>query len=282
MTQLNVNKFQHTNGTDALVFATPRVQPTRLVLPNVDSTTLPPVSETIAGETYFNTTDKKLYTSTGTGYIVKSSFSQPSGTFSYGWSSTTNSGTTQASPINVWFRRNIFQTVYTVSDLTNNGAEAGAIFRNLKWNVTGAVNSSRSIMGFTLRLFHTTTSSGTSLASPISGESKVTVYADTANGNGTGTEFTLVETTGIKTITFGGGNASGVSSSFEWDGVNNICIESCTQQNEVTYNSSGQIRIFSPVTNGSRYSWTDSAGNSCLTDPNSVIAFKPSVQMDFF
>lgn len=281
MTQLNVNKFQHTNGTDALVFATPRVEPTRLVLPNVDNTTLPPVSETITGETYFNTTDKKLYTSTGTGYIVKSGFSQPSGTFSYGFGSTTSSGSTSASPINVWYRRNIFQTVYTVSDLTDNGAEAGAIFRNLKWDVTGAVNPSNSVMGFTLRLFHTTTSSGDSLASPISGESKVTVYADTANGDGTGTAFTLVETTGIKTITFGGGNASGVSSSFEWDGINNICIESCTQQNEGTYNSSGQLRIFS-VSNGSRYFWTDSQGNSCLDDPNFSEGFKPSVQMDFF
>jgi hypothetical protein len=277
MTQLNVNSFQHTNGTNAITFATPRIEPTRLVLPNVTTSTLPPVIETVAGEMFFNSTDKRLYVSTGTSYVTKSSFSQPSGTFSYNFSSTTSNSTTTQSPMNIYYRRNIFQTIYTVSDLTGNGAESGAIFRNLKWNITNAVPSGNSILGFTLRLFHTTTSDASAVAAPIAGESTTTVYSDTSS-----TEFTLVETTGIKTITFGGGNNTGVtrSSTFEWNGVNNICIESCTSQNQTTWTSNGTQTIFN-VTNGSRYYRDDSSGNACTITPNQTLGFKPSVQMDF-
>lgn len=277
MTQLNVNSFQHTNGTNAITFATPRMEPTRLVLPNVTTSTLPPVIETVAGEMFFNSTDKKLYVSNGTSYVSRSSFSQPAGTFSYNFSSTTSNTLTTQSPINIYYRRNIFQTIYTVSELTGNGAEAGAIFRNLKWNITDAVPSNNSILGFTLRLFNTTTSDGTVAAAPIAGQSKRTVYSDNSS-----TDFTLVETTGIKTITFGGGNNTGVTrfSTFEWDGTNNICIESCTSMNQTTWLSRGGQTIFN-VTSGSRFYRDDSNGDACTITPNQVLPFKPSVQMDF-
>jgi hypothetical protein len=273
MTQLNVNKFQHTNGSDALIFATPRTEPTRVVFPNVAS--LPPVSETVQGETFFNTTDKRLYISTGTSYISRSSFSQPSGTFAYGWQSSISNGNTSPSPSNVWFRRNIFQTVYTVSDLTSNGAESGAIFRNLRWNITGAIPAGNSARGLNIRLFHTTQADGSATASPVAGQSKITVYADTST-----TDTLQFESTGIKTFTFGTGNAGGTTSSFEWNGVNNICIESCTSQNESIYTQAGQQLIVN-VTNGSRYVWTDATGNSCFDTPNTSVGYKSSVQMDF-
>lgn len=276
MSQLNVNSFQHTNGTTAITFATPRMEPTRLVLPVVTTSTLPPVTETVSGEMFFNNTDKRLYISTGTSYVTKSSFTNPSGTFSYGWSSTATNSTTTQSPINIYYRRNIFQTIYTASDLTNNGAESGAIFRNLKWNIVGSIPSNNSIRGFTLRLFHTTQSNASSVANPISGETKTTVYADSGT-----TQFTLVESTGIKTITFGGGDLSGVSSSFEWNGVDNICVESCTSQNETTWSSAGTQRVFN-ISNGSRYYRDDSTGNACTFNPNQTLGFKPSVEMDFF
>lgn len=278
MSQLNVNAFQHTNGTNAITFANPRMEPSRLVIPNVTDATLPPVSQTIPGEMYFNSTDKRLYISDGTNYSTKSSFTTPSGTFSYAWTSTSQNGTSQPAPINIYFRRNIFQTVYTTDELLNNGVEDGAIFRNLKWNITGAVPANNSILGFTLRLFHTTTTNGQTLAGPITGESKTTVYSDTSS-----TEFTLVESTGIKTITFGGGNNTGVtrSSTFEWNGIDNICVESCMSQNQTNWTSAGQQRIIS-FSSGSRYSWTDSTGNSCNDNPSGVVSYKPAVQMDFF
>lgn len=189
------------------------------------------------------------------------------GTFSYEFSSATSNATTTQSPVNIYYRRNIFQTVYTVSDLTNNGATSGAVFKNLRWYITGAVPSDRSARGLNIRLFHTTAASGASLASPISGESKITVYSVDAT-----TDVIEFETTGICEFTF--------TSTFTWDGTNNLCIESCTSQNETNWIAAGTQRIFN-VANGSRFSQTDSAGNSCSDTPGSIVGFKPSVEMDF-
>ena len=191
----------------------------------------------------------------------------PGGTFSYNYSSGTSNGTTTASPANVYFRRNIFQTVYTAAELNANGATSGAIFNKLRWYITGAVPASNSVRGLNIRLFHTTASDGSTVASPIGGESKTTVYSVSDT-----TDVTQFETTGNALFNF--------SNTFTWNGTNNICIESCTAQNETNYVAAGLQRIFN-ISNGSRYSWTDSTGTSCSVTPGTVQGFKPSVEMDY-
>ena len=244
-----------------------RMDPYRFQFPNVSS--LPSGAE--AGDTYFLTSDNKLYTSKGDDtWAVKSGFSQPSGTFEYGWSSSSSTGNYTASPINVWYRRIIFQTKYTASELNSNGAESGAIFRNLKLYVTGSVNSSRSIRDMRIKMFHTNQGTNTTY-SPISGESKTDVFYQPG-------EFTLVESTGEKTMTFGAG---GTNDGFEWNGSNDLVIEWCTSQNQTVYNPSGQIRYVSQ-SGYNRYRWTDSGGNSCGDTPSSNTSVKPSIKMDFF
>lgn len=189
------------------------------------------------------------------------------GTFSYEFSSATSNGDQDQSPVNVYYRRNIFQTVYTAAELTANGARSGAVFKNLRWYITGAVPSDRSARGLNIRLFHTTTSDGLSTASPIISESKTTVYSV-----GTTTDVTEFESTGICQFIF--------TSTFTWNGTNNICIESCTSQNETNWIAAGEQRVFL-VSNGSRYSQTDDAGNSCSDALDTAQGFKPSVEMDF-
>lgn len=268
MSVLKVNTFQHTNGTTALTFSNPRTEPYRLRLPVVNNSTLPDVASTVMGEIYFNSSDNKLYISKGDGnWQTKSGFSQPSGTFSYGWSSGSSNGNySQGHPINIWFRRNIFNTVYTANDILNNGGEEGAIFRNVKHYVNGSISDSYSARGLNIRVFHTNASKG-GQASPISGESKTTVYSI-----GNGTDVDQWESTGECTFNF--------STPFEWNGSNNICIEYCTHQNQGNYRPQGQGRVVNET--GSRYRRTDSGGTSCSDSADWNVSQVPSIKMEFY
>ena len=269
MSVLKVNQFQHTNGTNGITFGNPRMEPNRLRLPVVNNSTLPAASSTEMGEIYFNSSDNKLYISKGDGtWQTKSSFSQPSGQLSYGWSSGSSNGNySQGHPINIWFRRNIFQSVYTVSNLVNNGAEEGAIFRNIKHYVNNPISNSYSARGLNIRIFHTDQGKG-SFASPASGQSKVTVYSI-----GNGSDVSQWQSgTGEKTFTF--------STPFEWNGTQNICIEYCTHQNQSRYRPDGQARVVNE--SGSRYRRTDAGGSSCSDSPTGSISQVPAIKMDYF
>lgn len=199
-----------------------------------------------------------------------------SGSFQYGWTSTSSNTTTSQSPINVYYRRISYQTIYTAAELSAAGVPAGAFFNKLYWHITGAVPANNSILGMNIRLFHTTASNGSVVAGLVTGTSIVTVYSDSST-----TEFTLVETTGEKQINFGGGSSGTAVSSFQWDGINNICVESCTSQNQTNYTSAGTQRVVLSVTNGGRYYRTDATGNSCGISPNAAQSFKVSTKMDW-
>jgi hypothetical protein len=196
------------------------------------------------------------------------------GFFEYGWTSTGQNLSSGAAPINVYFRRIIYQTIYTAAELTAAGVPSGAFFNQIIWNITEAVPSNNSILGMNIRLFHTPAANGSTTAVPVTGTSKVTVYSDLST-----TEFTLVETTGDKAINFGGGSSGTSSSSFQWDGVNNVCVESCTSQNQTNYAASGRQRVVSGVASGGRNSRTDSAGNSCNEAPSTSLSYKVSTRM---
>ena len=187
------------------------------------------------------------------------------GTFSYQFASASSNGIQAASHVNVYFRRNIFQSIYTAAELTANGATSGATFNNLRWAITGAVPAGNSARGLNIRLFHTTAENGATLATAIG--SKTTVYSVSDV-----TDVTQFESVGTALFNF--------SNTFTWDGTNNICIESCTAQNETNYTSAGTQRVFN-TTSGGRYSWSDSAGTSCSDTPVTTTAYKPSVEMDF-
>jgi hypothetical protein len=191
----------------------------------------------------------------------------PSGTFEYQYDSGISNGTITQSPVNIYYRRNIFQTVYTAAELSANGAVSGCIFTNLTWYITGAVPSERSVRGLNIRLFHTTTVDGTVTASPIGGETKITVYS-------------VSDTTDVLEFESIGDAEFGFTAPFVWNGVNNICIESCTAQNEFNWFAAGTQRVF-PITNGSRYSQDDNVGTSCSENPSEIVNFKPSVKMGF-
>lgn len=190
------------------------------------------------------------------------------GTFSYGWSSTTNTGTA-ANPISIEYRRIIHQTLYTAAILSANGARSGARFVNLRWYVTSAIPASNSILGMNIKIFHTDSTASSGYFTAKTGTSKVTVYSDSAT-----TEFTKAESLGVLQIDF--------TTEFQWDGVSSIVVESCTSQNQTNYGVFGGLRNFtSSSLNVRRYYWVDSSGSSCNTDAGYAGVNYIATQMDF-
>lgn len=268
MTTLRVDNIRNATANQGIVNNTNgRMDPYRFAFPDVSE--LPNDAE--PGETYLLTTTNKLYTSKGNGeWAVKSGFSLPSGEFAFGWTSNSISGTTTPSPINIYFRRIIFQSKYTVQQLQDGGAEDGAIFRNLKFYVGNTVPADRSMNDMNVRMFHTDQGTSVTYTPTIDG-SKTTVYFLAG-------DFTPAETTGEKTLTFGtGGTADG----FEWNGVNDVVIEWCSSQNDTGWTSAGGLR-FVNESGTNRYSWTDAGGNSCNDSPGANTSVKPSIKMEFF
>jgi hypothetical protein len=268
MTTLRVDNIRNPTANQGVINQTNgRMDPYRFAFPSVSE--LP--TGAASGETYLLTTNGKLYTSRGNEeWSVKSGFSLPSGEFSFGWTSSNIAGTTTPNPINIYFRRIIYQTKYTTTQLLDGGAEDGAIFRNLKFYVGNPVPSDRSMNDMNVRMFHT--DQGTNVTyGPISGESKTTVYFLAG-------DFTPAESTGEKTLTFGTGNTA---DGFEWNGVNDVVIEWCSSQNDTNWTNAGGLRFVSE-SGTSRYNWTDASGNSCNDNPGSNASVKPSIKMEFF
>ena len=189
-----------------------------------------------------------------------------SGTYEYGWSSNSSSSTTDAVPFNVYWRRRRIQQIILASDLTAANIASGVTFNNFTWHQSSAINSGYSILGFNFKMYHTTASNGSTVATPISGTSAQSCYYNSG-------EFTPAETTGDKTITF--------STGFTWNGTNNICLDTCASQNQQWYQQSGKMRIVTNVTNGLRHHRSDNSGSSCGETPNNTGSYKYSFKMDY-
>lgn len=212
----------------------------------------------------------KLFADTGS---FVTSFSpatfQVPGMFSYGWASTVGTSVGNPSPIGIGYRRNIHQSLYTKDILLANGARVGAKFKRLRWYVTAAINPTYSILGMNIKLFHSTALNASLVLSPKSGETKTVVYSDAST-----VEFTQAETVGVLQINF--------LTDFVWDGINSIVVETCTSQNQTTYQSQGALRMIEDGSNNMRrYDWTDAAGSSCGDTPSATASSQIAIQMDF-
>ena len=78
MSILKLTNFAAENGNSSFqIDSIGRVLPqSRIILPKVTTLTLPPVTNTQAGDIFFNTTDLKVYLSNGTTYEILSSLTQ--------------------------------------------------------------------------------------------------------------------------------------------------------------------------------------------------------------
>lgn len=164
---------------------------------------------------------------------------------------TTSSGTSIASPINIWYRSLHYQTVYTAAELTAAGATAGSILQ-MGFDVTGV--PTYALPNYTIQMKHTTA-------------------ADAAVYDAVG--LMQVYNTPSYTPTIGGFDMITLQIPFSWNGLDNILIDICFDQ-VTAYAQAGTVTIYS-ATGGANYARLDSAPQ-CGVASNSTLQEKPVIQ----
>lgn len=164
---------------------------------------------------------------------------------------TGSNSTTNASPINIWFRSLHYQTVYTAAEIAAAGGTASAIVQ-LGFDVTGL--PSYSLPNYTIQMKHTTATD----ASVYDGTGLTQVY-NVANYN---------PVIGFDMLT--------LQTPFAWNGTDNILIDVCFDQ-VTTYTATGTVGIYT-ATGGANYIRNDNAPQ-CGVPSNATLNEKPVIQM---
>ena len=171
---------------------------------------------------------------------------------------TTTNTITEASPINIWWRRQVAQIVYTAAEINAAGGSGPNTLSQLGFYVTN--QPIYPIPGYTIKLKHTTAT-------------------NVNNALGT-TGWTTVKNSFSYAVTPGGYDMIVFDTPFNWDGVQNIGVEICWSQVQPTWDPTGQCRIYT-VNNGYRSSRDDNAGSICGNSPATRTNSKPQVQLVF-
>ena len=171
-------------------------------------------------------------------------------------SGTAAHSSTDAGPINEFYRSLHAQTVYTAAELNTAGVFGGTITKLGFYVVSGVTNP---LPNYTIKLKHTTAGN----AATYDGTGLTTVYNNTSYNPTAG---------GFDMLTF--------STPFNWNGVDNILVDVCFDQVSA-YTSTGIVRVYNTaVTNGYIYIRDDSAPQ-CGLACNTILNSKPQVQLEF-
>ncbi|MEO9534309.1 MAG: SprB repeat-containing protein [Crocinitomicaceae bacterium] len=185
--------------------------------------------------------------------LVDFSFAQ---TITIGTGTATN-GVTTASPVNIYFRRQVCQMVYTVAELNAAGITGASTINEIGFFVSN--KPIYDIPGYTISLKHTNSTN--------------------AAGNLNGGYTTVVNSHTYSGVT-GDWNMMTCDNPFAWNGTQNIAVQVCWSQVAPTWDPSGQVRVFNS-TSGYRYRRNDNAGSACGTNPNQTLNTKPHIRFVF-
>jgi hypothetical protein len=169
-----------------------------------------------------------------------------------------SSGVTQASPVNIYWRRQVAQFVISVAELNAAGINNPNVLSGIGFNVTS--NPIHVIPGYTVKIKHVT-------------------QVDVSNNLGAN-GWTIAKAPFNYSPVPGGYDMISFDNNFNWDGVQNIGVEICWSQVQPTWNSSGQCLVYAS-NNGYRYSRDDNAGSLCGSQPGTSVNYKPAVKLAF-
>lgn len=173
-------------------------------------------------------------------------------------SGNTSNAINECSPVNIWYRRNTSQFVYTAAELTAAGAPAGGgNISQMGFIITGL--PIYDLPSFQIRFKHTTASN---------------VSSDLGT-----TGWVTVRNPATYAPAIGGYDMYVLDVPFNWDGVSNLGVEVCFGQVSPTYDLSGQLKVYA-ATSGFRYRRTDAAG-ACYTALSFTRNWKPQCQLVF-
>ncbi|MBP8704738.1 MAG: choice-of-anchor D domain-containing protein [Candidatus Cloacimonas sp.] len=168
---------------------------------------------------------------------------------------TASTGTKEASPINVYYQSLHGQSVYTKAELNNAGVFGPVYISQVGFNVTGVPD--KTMPNFVVRMKHTT---ATDVSSWIDNTNLVTVYTNASYS---------ISTTGYNMLT--------LSTPFLWNGTDNLLIDTAFGLIG-SYSSTGTVQ-YTSVTNGYRYTRSDSADQTNVFSSGSTSVYKPNVKL---
>jgi len=172
-------------------------------------------------------------------------------------SGSSRTGTQEASPVNIWYRRSVSQIVYTAAEINSQGITGPALITELGFHVRQRPNYD--LPDYTIKMKSTS-------AIDVSSSLGTTGWTEVKSA------FNYTPSNGWDILT--------LDQPFYWDGVSNIGVELCWSQVQPTYDASGRVTYYT-ATNGYRYSWTDAAGTSCGETPSTITTSKPKVRLTF-
>jgi hypothetical protein len=164
--------------------------------------------------------------------------------------------TTGAAPVNIYYRSIRTQTVYTAAELNQQGLYGTNEFISLAYYVTSP--PLYNMPNFRIRMRHTT---ATDASEHIEGPYEL-VYQN-ASFMPEGDSWNLMA----------------LANPFEWNGIDNILVDTAFDMVEPTYNASGQQYIFASD-NGMRYIRSDSS-NQGEAVTTLIAAYKPQLQIQY-
>jgi hypothetical protein len=165
------------------------------------------------------------------------------------------SSNTECTPINIFYRSNHCQILYTPSEIIAAGWSGNGIIYGLGFNVVST--TSEALPNFTLKLKNTTNND----LNTYDGTGLTTVYSNSAYMPAAG---------GFDMLTF--------SNSFIWDGTSNILVDVCFDQVSA-YTQTGQLYTYANNPNEFKYVRADNASQCGVATTSSDNNNKPQIQI---
>jgi hypothetical protein len=170
---------------------------------------------------------------------------------------TTVTGTTVASPINIYYRSSHGQSVYTAAELNAAGITGLTSITQIGFRITSAPNLA--LPNFVIRMKHTT-------------DPNVVNWQ-------TQTEMTTVYSAATYMPTAGSYDMLTLSTPFLWNGIDNIVIDTAFGL-VAAWSQSGTVQ-YTSVVNGYRYIWNDDADQTNVFTGGSVSDYRPNIRLTY-
>jgi len=168
---------------------------------------------------------------------------------------TSSTGTSEASPINVWYQSLHGQAVYTAAELNAAGVAGPINITKIGINITAL--PTKTMPNFVIRMKHTTS---TNEASWIDNTSLTTVYSNASY---------------LPTAT--GWNMYTLTSPFLWNGTDNLLIDTAFGLIG-SYASTGTVQ-YTTVTSGYRYVRSDTVDQTNIFTGGSTSTYRPNLKL---
>jgi len=171
---------------------------------------------------------------------------------------TSSTGISEASPVNVWYKSLHGQSIYTAAELNAAGVSGLTNITQIGFNIITLPTVA--MPSFIVRMKHT---SSTNVATWITVDASNSVYTNASY---------LPTATGYNMFT--------LSTPFQWNGTDNIVIDTAFGVFTPTYEQTGTVQ-YTSVTNGYRYVRYDYSDQTNIFTGGYTSSYRPNLKLIF-